>query len=140
MLSNENRMPVARKNSVLTEFIDIFTQACKVCIYDEDVAETDFELTFETPKEFRSGLENLALRQQLAIWKRHKKRPQIRTKDLSLENISSLLNLLTFPYRPATFASMMKMLLKLILNILLRSQKDYDLALENLALCQQLAI
>ncbi len=27
------------------------------------------------------ALENLALRQQLAIWKRHKKRPQIRTKD-----------------------------------------------------------
>jgi hypothetical protein len=26
-------------------------------------------------------LENLVLRQQLAIWKRHKKRPQIRTKD-----------------------------------------------------------
>jgi hypothetical protein len=26
-------------------------------------------------------LENLALRQQLAIWKRHKTRPQIRTKD-----------------------------------------------------------
>ena len=26
-------------------------------------------------------LENLALRQQLAIWKRHNKRPQIRTKD-----------------------------------------------------------
>ena len=35
---------------------------------------------------------------------------------------------------------MMKMLLKLILNILLRSQKDSDLALENLALRQQLAI
>jgi hypothetical protein len=27
------------------------------------------------------ALENLALRQQLAIWKRHKKRPQFRTKD-----------------------------------------------------------
>ena len=27
------------------------------------------------------ALENLVLRQQLAIWKRHKKRPQIRTKD-----------------------------------------------------------
>ena len=35
---------------------------------------------------------------------------------------------------------MMKMLLKLILNILLRPQKDSDLALENLALRQQLAI
>ena len=35
---------------------------------------------------------------------------------------------------------MMKMLLKLILNILLRSQKNSDLALENLALRQQLAI
>jgi putative transposase len=34
----------------------------------------------------------------------------------------------------------MKMLLKLILNILLRSQKDSDLVLENLALRQQLAI
>ena len=34
---------------------------------------------------------------------------------------------------------MMKMLLKLILNILLRPQKDFDLALENLALRQQLA-
>jgi hypothetical protein len=34
----------------------------------------------------------------------------------------------------------MKMLLKLILNILLRPQKDSDLALENLALRQQLAI
>jgi hypothetical protein len=46
---------VARKYFVLTEFIDIFTQACKVCIHDEDVAETDFEHTFETPKGFRSG-------------------------------------------------------------------------------------
>ncbi len=27
------------------------------------------------------ALENLVLRQQLAIWKRHKRRPQIRTKD-----------------------------------------------------------
>jgi hypothetical protein len=35
---------------------------------------------------------------------------------------------------------MMKMLLKLILNILLRPQKDSDLVLENLALRQQLAI
>jgi putative transposase len=35
---------------------------------------------------------------------------------------------------------MMKMLLKLILYILLRPQKDSDLALENLALRQQLAI
>jgi hypothetical protein len=35
---------------------------------------------------------------------------------------------------------MMKMLLKLILNILLSPQKDSDLALENLALRQQLAI
>lgn len=34
----------------------------------------------------------------------------------------------------------MKMLLKLILNILLRPQKDSDLALENLVLRQQLAI
>ena len=73
--------PVVRKYSVLTEIIDIFTNACKVCIHDEDVAETDFVHTFETPKGFRSGFGNLALRQQLAIWKRHKKRPQIRTKD-----------------------------------------------------------
>jgi hypothetical protein len=35
---------------------------------------------------------------------------------------------------------MMKMLLKLVLNILLRPQKDSDLTLENLALCRQLAI
>ena len=35
---------------------------------------------------------------------------------------------------------MIKMLLILILNILLRPQKDSDLALENLALRQQLAI
>ena len=48
--------PVARKYSVLTEIVDIFTQACIVCIHDEDVAETDFEYTFETPKGFRSGL------------------------------------------------------------------------------------
>jgi hypothetical protein len=34
---------------------------------------------------------------------------------------------------------MMKMLLKLILNILLRPQMDSDLALENLALREQLA-
>ena len=43
---------VARKYSVLTEIIDIFTQVCKVCIHDEDVAETDFEYTFKTPKGF----------------------------------------------------------------------------------------
>ena len=43
---------VARKYFVLTEFIDIFTQACKVCIHDEDVAETDFKHTFETSKGF----------------------------------------------------------------------------------------
>jgi hypothetical protein len=35
---------------------------------------------------------------------------------------------------------MMKVLLKLILNILLRPQKDSDLVLENLALRQQLVI
>jgi hypothetical protein len=35
---------------------------------------------------------------------------------------------------------MMKMLLRLLLNILLRPQKDSDLVLENLALRQQLAI
>jgi hypothetical protein len=35
---------------------------------------------------------------------------------------------------------MMKVLLKLVLNTLLRLQKDSDLALENLALRQQLAI
>ena len=32
-------------------------------------------------KDFNLALENFALRQQLAILKRHKKRPQIRTKD-----------------------------------------------------------
>ena len=58
---------------------------------------------------------------------------------LSLANIQSLLKLLTFSHRPAKSASMMKMLLKLILNILLRPQKDSDLVLENLALRQQLA-
>ncbi len=47
--------PVACKYSVLSEIIDIFTQACKVCIHDEDVAETAFEYSFETPKGFRSG-------------------------------------------------------------------------------------
>jgi len=46
---------VARKYSVLTEIVDIFTQACKVSIHDEDVAETEFEHTFEPPKGFRSG-------------------------------------------------------------------------------------
>ena len=51
-------MAVARKYSVLTEIIDIFTQACKVCIHDENVAETDLENNFETPKEFRSGSGN----------------------------------------------------------------------------------
>jgi len=46
---------VVRKYSVLTEILNIFTRACKVCIHDEDVAETDFEHTFEIPKGFRSG-------------------------------------------------------------------------------------
>jgi hypothetical protein len=45
---------VACKYSVLTEIIGIFKLACKACIHDEDVAETDFEYTFETPKGFRS--------------------------------------------------------------------------------------
>ena len=49
------RPVVARNYSVLNEIIDIFTQACKVCIHDEDVAETDFEHTFEVSKGFRSG-------------------------------------------------------------------------------------
>ena len=48
--------PGARKYSVLTETIDIFTQGCKVCIHDEDVAATDFENTFKTSKKFRYGL------------------------------------------------------------------------------------
>jgi hypothetical protein len=55
LLKSIYKRPVRRKYSVLTEIIDIFTQACKVCIHDEDVAETDFEHTFETPKGFRSG-------------------------------------------------------------------------------------
>ena len=59
---------------------------------------------------------------------------------LSLANIASLLKSLTFSHRPGNPSSMMKILLKLILNILLGSQKDSDLALENLALRQQLAI
>jgi hypothetical protein len=50
------------------------------------------------------------------------------------------MKLLTFSHGPAKSASTMKMLLKLILNILLRPQKSSDLALENLALRQQLAI
>ena len=59
---------------------------------------------------------------------------------LSLANIPSLLKLLTFSHRPAKFASMMRILLKLILNILLRPQKDSDLVLKNLMFRQQLAI
>ena len=51
----ESSQPVARKYSDLTEIVDIFTQTCKVCIHDEDVAETDFEYIFETPKGFRPG-------------------------------------------------------------------------------------
>jgi hypothetical protein len=39
-------IPVARKYSVLTEIIDIFTQACIFCIHDKDISETDFERTF----------------------------------------------------------------------------------------------
>ena len=46
---------VACKYFVLAEIIDIFTQVCKVCIHDEDVAETDFDHNFETPKGCRSG-------------------------------------------------------------------------------------
>ena len=34
---------VARKHSVLTEIIDIFTQVCKVCIHDEDATKASFE-------------------------------------------------------------------------------------------------
>jgi hypothetical protein len=52
LMNLSDDIPVARKYSVITEIIDIFTQACKVCIHDEDVAETDFEHTFETPKGF----------------------------------------------------------------------------------------
>jgi hypothetical protein len=48
-------VPVPRKYFVLIEIIDILTQACKVCIHDEDVAETDFEHTYQTPKGSRSG-------------------------------------------------------------------------------------
>jgi hypothetical protein len=59
---------------------------------------------------------------------------------LSLAKIPSLLKLLTFSHRPAKSVSMMKMLLKLMLNILLRPQSNSDLALENFALRQQLAI
>ena len=87
------------------------------------------------------ALENLALRQQLAILKRPKKRLQIRTKDrlfwMSLARIPSVLNLLTISHKPAKSAFMMKMLLKLILNILLRLHKDFDLALETVALRRQ---
>ena len=66
--------------------------------------------------------------------------------DLVLENMavarkySLLAEIVDIFTQPAKFASMMKMLLKLILNILLRPQKDSDLVLENLALRQQLAI
>jgi hypothetical protein len=58
-----------------------------------------------------------------------KNRGRLKDKIVSLANMSSLLNLLTFSHRPAKFASMMKMLLKLILNILLGPPKDSDLVL-----------
>jgi hypothetical protein len=38
-------------------------------------------IILRTQKDSDLVLENLALRQQLAIWKRHKKRPQIRAED-----------------------------------------------------------
>jgi hypothetical protein len=59
---------------------------------------------------------------------------------LSLANNPSLLKLLIFSHRPAKSVSMMEMMLKPILNILLRLQKDSDLILENLTPRQQLAI
>jgi hypothetical protein len=40
-----------------------------------------FIIFLRPQKDFDLALENLALRQQLTIWKRHKNRPQIRTKD-----------------------------------------------------------
>jgi hypothetical protein len=46
---------VARKYSVLTEIIDIFTLACKVCIHDENVAETDFEHNSFMQSSFDNG-------------------------------------------------------------------------------------
>ena len=52
----------------------------------------------------------------------------------------SVLKLLTIWHGPATFSSMMKTLMTLILSILFGIEKTTDLALENLALRQQVTI
>ena len=49
------------------------------------------------------------------------------------------LKLLTFSHKPEKSSSMMKKFLRLLFNILLGSEKTSDLALENLALRQQVA-
>jgi len=59
--------------------------------------------------------------------------------DLSLAKNRFKLKLLTFWHGPANASSMMKILLKLLFKILLGPEKDSDLALENLALRQQVA-
>ena len=98
----------------------------------------------ELVKSIRSAWRNLEILEKEAIRSFGSDDPVVEhigyACTLSLANIPSLLKLLTFSHRPAKFSSMMKMLLKLILNILFGPQKDSDLALENLALRQQLAI
>jgi hypothetical protein len=51
-----------------------------------------------------------------------------------------MLKLFTFPHKSEKSSSMMKKFLRLLFNIFLRCEKTSDLALENLALRQQLAI
>ena len=65
--------------------------------------------------------------------------PGVSLKPVPRKN-RSVLKLLTFWHGPATSSSMIKTLMKLILSISLRFEKTSDLALENLALRQQVAI
>jgi len=65
--------------------------------------------------------------------------PGVSLKPVHSKN-RSVLKLLTFWQVPATFSSMMKTLMTLILSILFGFEKTTDLALENLALRQQVAI
>ena len=65
--------------------------------------------------------------------------PGVSLKPVPRKN-RSVLKLLTFWHGPATPSSMMKTLMKLILSILLEFEKTSDLALENLALRQQVSI
>ena len=59
---------------------------------------------------------------------------------MSFANIPSILKLLTFSHKHEKSSSMMKTFLRLLFNILFGSEKTTDLALENLALRQQVAI